>query len=408
MLGLRPGIVWLLTVFKITLPFMKVFSDNIKKIIFTFFITGPQLGGAVGLLFFLGDSVCESMAILGFCESLLDCLKQHGSIDGFSSARDTDVLIIGASGLVVILLIVIIGLDWVGRVEIGLLLILIVSQINFIVGTFITPNDDSKSKGFIGFNKTLMEKNIWQQYTFNKDADQNHNFFSVFAVFFPSVIGITLGANLSGDLKNPSNAIPKGTLLAIVITGLSYMTYAVLFAGCSLRYASGIIEEVYYADGTLNNTLKELLNITRTFDDCEGRDCGYGLIPSQQMMEIASAWGPLIYAGCISASLTSAIGSLQSAPRVLQAMGKDKLLPGLHFFAKGSNANNDPVRGYFLVTSIAFVCILVGDLNKVSQLLLAFQFNKIFKVLVLILQSISLNSLLGIYSTAVSVFYTTF
>jgi hypothetical protein len=59
-------------------------------------------------------------------------------------------------------------------------------------------------------------------------------------------------------------------------------------------------------------------NDVRTFDDCDGRDCQYGLIKSQQMMEVMSAWGPLIYAGCFAATLSSAIGSLEGAPRVFQ------------------------------------------------------------------------------------------
>lgn len=163
-----------------------------------------------------------------------------------------------------------------------------------------------------------MDSNLWQQYTFNEESGESHNFFSVFAVFFPAVTGIVAGANMSGDLKDPTTAIPKGTLLAIAVTCVTYLSYGVLCAGCSLRYASGIIEEVWFADGTLNETERERLNITRAFDDCEGRDCEYGLLKSQQMMEVMSAWGPLIYAGCFAATLSSAIGSLEGAPRVFQ------------------------------------------------------------------------------------------
>jgi len=45
-----------------------------------------------------------------------------------------------------------------------------------------------------------------------------------------------------------------------------------------------------------------------------------------------SAWGPLIYAGCFAATLSSAIASLVGAPRVFQAVCKDKIYPGFYFF----------------------------------------------------------------------------
>ena len=215
-----------------------------------------------------------------------------------------------------------------------------------------------------------MESNLWSAYTFNEESGSQHNFFSVFAVFFPAVTGIVAGANMSGDLKDPTSAIPKGTLLSIAVTAVSYLGYAVLAAGCSLRAASGVLDEVLFAQGSLNATYIEERNITRAFDDCEGRQCSHGLLYSQQMMEVMSAWGPLIYAGCFAATLSSAIGSLEGAPRVFQALAKDKLLPGLHFFAKGRGANNDPVRGYVFVTLIALVCLLIGKLNIVSFLLL--------------------------------------
>ena len=73
--------------------------------------------------------------------------------------------------------------------------------------------------------------------------------------------------------------------------------------------------------------------------------------------------------GCFAATLSSAIASLVGAPRVLQALAKDKLYPGLESFGKGSGKNNDPVRGYIFVFCIAVICILIGDLNIVSGLL---------------------------------------
>ena len=72
------------------------------------------------------------------------------------------------------------------------------------------------------------------------------------------------------------------------------------------------------------------------------------------------------YAGGFSASLSSAIASLVGAPRVLQAVGKDKLYPGVHFFAHGYTANNDPYRGYILVFVIAMVFAMIAKLNTVS------------------------------------------
>jgi solute carrier family 12 sodium/potassium/chloride transporter 2 len=116
------------------------------------------------------------------------------------------------------------------------------------------------------------------------------------------------------------------------------------------------------------------MNITMSFMDCapnenQTRWCDYGIRVNQQMMEVISGWGPLIYAGCFAATISSAIASLVGAPRVLQALAKDKLYPYIEFFQKGYGGNNDPIRGYVLVFIIALICILIGDLNVVSSLL---------------------------------------
>lgn len=81
-------------------------------------------------------------------------------------------------------------------------------------------------------------------------------------------------------------------------------------------------------------------------------------------MELLSVWGPLIYAGCFAATLSSAIASLVGAPRVLQALAKDKLYPGIESFSRGYGTNNDPLRGYVLVFFVALACIMIGETCK--------------------------------------------
>ena len=46
--------------------------------------------------------------------------------------------------------------------------------------------------------------------------------------------------------------------------------------------------------------------------------CKYGLQNSFQVIELVSAFGPFIYAGCFAATLSSALASLVSAPKVFQ------------------------------------------------------------------------------------------
>jgi amino acid transporter len=88
-----------------------------------------------------------------------------------------------------------------------------------------------------------------------------------------------------------------------------------------------------------------------------------------QVIELVSAFGPLIYAGCFAATLSSALASLVSAPKVFQALCKDKLYPYLEPFGKGYGKNNEPVRGYVLTFIIALGCIIIAELNAIAPLI---------------------------------------
>lgn len=80
-------------------------------------------------------------------------------------------------------------------------------------------------------------------------------------------------------------------------------------------------------------------------------------------MELVSAFGPLVYAGCFAATLSSALASLVSAPKVFQALCNDNLYPYISWFGRGYGKNNEPVRGYILTFFIAIAFILVGKKN---------------------------------------------
>ncbi len=59
------------------------------------------------------------------------------------------------------------------------------AQLDFITGTMLPATEEKRSKGFVGFSIENFEKNLWPEFTFDSVSGKLHNFFTVFAVFFP-------------------------------------------------------------------------------------------------------------------------------------------------------------------------------------------------------------------------------
>lgn len=310
---------------------------------------GPEFGGAIGLIFSLANAVAVAMYVVGFAETLIQLLRDNGlsMVDG----EMNDVRIVGCLTVLFLFGIAIIGTAWESKAQMVLLVILLISMLDFVIGSFIPPNDYKRSKGVVGWNMELMKENFFPHF-------RGETFISVFSVYFPAATGILAGANISGDLNDPQVAIPKGTFLAILITTLSYLWFAFTAGSCVLRDANG------------NETLA--MNSTSLIRDCSlsaTGTCDYGLMNYYEVMETVSAFGPIIYAGIFAATLSSALASLVSAPKVFQALCKDRLFPHIHFFAKGYGKGNEPRRGYCLTFVIALGCIAIGDLNAIAPII---------------------------------------
>ncbi|MGB3511081.1 MAG: amino acid permease [Microcoleaceae cyanobacterium] len=159
-------------------------------------------------------------------------------------------------------------------------------------------------------------------------------FWTVFAVFFPAVTGIMAGVSMSGDLRDPSRSIPVGTLAAV---GTGYVVYMILPIVLAMR-----------ADATT-------------------------LIEQPLIMKEMAYWGPAILLGVWGATLSSAIGSILGAPRVLQALARDGVLPSwLSFLGHGSGPNDEPRIGTAVTLGVATATVCIGDLNIIAPVLTMF------------------------------------
>lgn len=150
-------------------------------------------------------------------------------------------------------------------------------------------------------------------------------FMILFGIFFPAVTGFEAGVSLSGDLKNPKKSLPAGTIAAIGVGLFAYIGLAFFFTY------------------TVNSRLlasdpNALFKIS--------------LVPE---LVIAGIWG---------ATLSSALGSILGAPRILQATAKDQITPRL--FARGTGLANEPRNALLLCFIIAEAGILIGDLNVIA------------------------------------------
>uniref|UniRef100_A0A8C1VPU1 Solute carrier family 12 member 10, tandem duplicate 3 n=1 Tax=Cyprinus carpio TaxID=7962 RepID=A0A8C1VPU1_CYPCA len=322
---------------------------------------GPELGAPIGLLFAFANALACSLNTVGFAETVRDVLKDNGAqmVDDVN-----DVRIIGTITVVLLLCITFGGMAWEAKAQILFFIALLLSLVNYFVGTVIPPSIEKQAVGFFGYRAEIFVENLLPSFR-GKDG----SFFRMFAIFFPSATGILSGVNICGDLKDPSGGIPKGTLQAIFWTTLSYLLISVTVAASVVRDASGSLNDSLALNSSISCSGLGC-KFGWNFDQCEqNRTCSFGLANHFQILATVSGSGHLITIGIFAATLSSALGFLVSAPKIFQCLCKDNIYPYIGFFGKGYGKNNEPLRGYMLMFIIALAFILIGDLNTIAPLI---------------------------------------
>jgi solute carrier family 12 sodium/potassium/chloride transporter 2 len=305
------------------------------------------------------------MYLLGFAETVVSLVGE----EIISSAWDERLLAFFT--LLFCMLICMIGVSWVVKIEKFLLITLLGAIVVFVLGAVTGPVAGA-SNGVLPFAvRNLGPKwsgeppwNFDEVFTNTsrtcsqsasdelRDLYGTVDFGVLLAVFFPAVCGILAGANISGDLKDPSTAIPNGTLLAIVFTTIVYVLLSAVVGFVGARTSIESFEEI---DGS------SLLN-------CEYGGMGFNYL----IMAESSLYPPLVFAGIFSATVSSALGAFVGAPRILQSLARDRLFTVLTPLGKGYGKDDEPLRAYAVTFLIAFVCILTGELNSVAPLITTF------------------------------------
>ncbi len=271
---------------------------------------GLEVGGSLGIPRYVSQGLAVTMYIFGFREGWLSIFPTH------------DPFLVDIIVFAVLLTIAYISADLAIKTQFFIIVIIFLSLLSIVLaaynGSMYIPTEDAIRWGTF---KGSMENGF-----------QGSSFWLVFAVFFPAATGIMAGANMSGELKDPKKSIPQGTLWAI---GVSFVIYILL---------------AYW--------------LARTTSEQE-------LITNYYIIVEKSYVGPLVLAGILGATFSSALASLVGSSRILFAMGEHRVLP-YGGFLSGKSANGQPRNAMIVTGIVIFGTMLLRDLNAIAPLVTLF------------------------------------
>ncbi|XP_017012269.2 solute carrier family 12 member 9 [Drosophila takahashii] len=305
---------------------------------------GLEFGGSIGTLFFFANVVGSAMAISGCTEGIMDNFGPRGHFG--SPFEDGPWWRFLTSSLIntLQLLVCLVGAALFAKTSVLILgtvtVCLFATYISFLVvgatnDTIPVPGDNSLSNttqflDYTGLNTTTLRDNLGSHYGHDYTSNGKQvDFSTTFGVLFSGVTGIMAGANMSGELKNPSKSIPWGTLSAVAFTFVSYIILSFLMS-CTTPYL------------TMQNNYLFLLPV--------------------------NLWPPFTAIGILTATFSTSLSNLIGSSRILEALSKDQVFGSLLNFVLHGTWKGNPIAAVAVSWCLVECILLIGSFNIIAQI----------------------------------------
>jgi amino acid transporter len=274
-----------------------------------YYLISRSLGVSFGGALGLILFAAQSISVAFYCVGF-----GEGVAEIWPNAGPTTVQAAAAALALVLLAVALLGADLATRFQYVIMAVLLAALVSFFVG------------GIAQWDATRLAGGL-------RPLADGPPFWVLFAIFFPAVTGFTQGVSMSGELSDPARSLPAGTFLAVGVSTLVY-------AAAMFVLAASLPQETLAGE--------------------------YGA-----MQRVA--WSaPLVDAGVLAATASSALASFLGAPRILQALASDRVFSSLAVFGVTSGAGRNPRRAVALTAGIAMLTIALGNLNAIASVVSMF------------------------------------
>ncbi|KAF1391969.1 hypothetical protein PFLUV_G00047590 [Perca fluviatilis] len=357
---------------------------------------GPEFGGAVGICFYLGTTFAGAMYILGAIELLLIYIAPKAAIfplEGLEGAEAEAALlnnmrVYGTILLISMATVVFVGVKYVNKLALVFLACVILSILAVYAGVIKTGIDAPEFPVCILGNRTLVWKSfdvcaktvetangtvttqLWRIFCdspfLNATCDKYFTANNVSQIQgIPGVTSGILADNLFGTYYE------KGDLIAKKFTESAEdqddpLTNANRYVLADITSFFTLLVGIYFPSVT-----GIMAGSNRSGDLRDAQKFGEGVHGNLVIGTLAwpSPW--VIVIGSFFSTCGAGLQSLTGAPRLMQAIAKDGIVPALRIFGHGK-ANGEPTWSLLLTACICEIGILIASLDAVAPILSMF------------------------------------